>query len=478
MFFFNSVILLLISSVLYLYWYLKKTYSFFEQHGIPYIKPTPLFGNMTDVILLRKSMAEGFADLYKKLEPHRFAGVFFGTKPMILIRDPDLIKDIWIKDFAYFSDRGWKIDQDLEPLSHHLFTMQNDDWRSLRIKLTNAFTTGKMKLMLPLVKACGEKLSEVIDQTQYDKFFDVKELSSRYTTDVIGNCAFGLQTNSLDDPNAEFIIMGKKLLQFRLRSLFRMFEFEMPQRLKRLLKITFFDLKTQDFFGDIVYKAIDYREKNNVKRNDLLDLLITLKNDYIFPKLDNTVEKEKSSQQFVNQNGSAREIKTDSKITNESLAAQAFIFYLAGFETSSTTLSYALMELSQNQHIQDKVRQEIIDVISASDGQLTYDGLKQMTYTDMVIQETLRKYPSAAVLFRRTVKNYKVADSKVVIPAATPIVLSNYGLHMDEKYFDNPQEFRPERFSEEEKSKRQNYTYLPFGEGPRYCIGNTAFTQE
>lgn len=86
--------------------------------------------------------------------------------------------------------------------------------------------------------------------------------------------------------------------------------------------------------------------------------------------------------------------------------------------------------------------------------------------------ETLRKYPPLAVLQRRTLKNYKISDSDVVIPAGTSIVVSNYGLHMDEKYFDNPHEFRPERFTEEEKTKRPNYTYLPFGEGPRYCIGN------
>lgn len=88
-----------------------------------------------------------------------------------------------------------------------------------------------------------------------------------------------------------------------------------------------------------------------------------------------------------------------------------------------------------------------------------------------MVAETLRKYPPNGILQRRTVKNYRVPDSNVVIPADTSIVVSIFGMHRDEKYYDNPREFRPERFSEEEKSKQTNYTYIPFGLGPRYCIG-------
>lgn len=78
------------------------------------------------------------------------------------------------------------------------------------------------------------------------------------------------------------------------------------------------------------------------------------------------------------------------EITDDLLAAQALLFFLAGFETSSTSLCYTLFELSQNKNMQDKVRQEIRDVISANQGQLTYDVLKQMTYTEMVIEGTTR----------------------------------------------------------------------------------------
>lgn len=72
-----------------------------------------------------------------------------------------------------------------------------------------------MKMLFPLVKACGEKLNNVIDQIPSIESFDIKDLSARYTTDVIGTCAFGLETGSLDNPDSEFRQMGKMVFKFR-----------------------------------------------------------------------------------------------------------------------------------------------------------------------------------------------------------------------------------------------------------------------
>uniref|UniRef100_A0AAT9UTK5 Cytochrome P450 6PZ20 n=1 Tax=Maconellicoccus hirsutus TaxID=177089 RepID=A0AAT9UTK5_MACHI len=464
-----SVILLIISIFLYLYWYLRKVYSFFEHLNIPYLEPNLLFGNMTDVFLLRKSLAEIYLEMYRKLEPHRYAGVFNSIKPTIIIRDPDLLKDVLIKDFAFFNDRGFDVMKDLEPLSNHLFLMKGDEWKNLRIKLTSTFTTGKMKMMFPLVNECATKLSQVIGQIPLNQSFDIKDLSSRYTTDVIASCAFGLMSNSLDNPNSEFRQTGKKLLEFRFASVLRSLKINLPKKLMKLLNLTIMDLKTQNYFGDIVYKTVEYRERNNVTRNDFLDLLIALKNNSTSKKYHENDSED--LQKFLDQVGD-KGVKSDIQLTNELLAAQALLFFIAGFETSSTALGYVLMELSLNQSIQRKVRQEIIDVLSSNDNQISYDVLKKMTYTDMVISESLRKHPPLSLLIRKTCENYKIPKTEVIIPSGTSIIIPVYGLHLDEKYYDNPQEFRPERFTEEEISKRSSYTYLPFGAGPRVCIAS------
>uniref|UniRef100_A0AAT9UUR2 Cytochrome P450 6PZ12 n=1 Tax=Maconellicoccus hirsutus TaxID=177089 RepID=A0AAT9UUR2_MACHI len=463
-----SFLLLILSLFLYLYWSFKKAHMFFENLNVPYLKPNLIFGNMTDVMLLRKSLAEVYRDIYNKLEPHRFGGVFTMKKPTFLIRDPELIRDILIKDFAFFSDRGITSDRTNEPMSYHLFNMKGDEWKNLRIKLTSTFTSGKMKMMFPLLTRCGEKLSQVIDKIPENESFDVKDLFARYTTDAIGTCAFGLETNSLDNPNSEFRIMGKKIFEFRYKSLIRTLWTNIPSSLVKLLNLTIVDTKIEKFFMNIVDTTVKYREQNNITRSDFLDLLIALKNNTILQKFHDGAEQD-DLQKFLHQIGD-KFVKSDVEMTNDLLAAQAFLFFAAGFETSSTTLGYALLELCLNPTIQDEVRREIHQVLTSNDNQLTYDAVKKMKYTDMVIAETLRKYPPAAMLFRRCCENYKIPQTKVIIPANTSVIVSIYGIHMDEKYYTNSEQFRPERFTEQEIAKRPNYTYLPFGEGPRVCI--------
>ena len=87
------------------------------------------------------------------------------------------------------------------------------------------------------------------------------------------------------------------------------------------------------------------------------------------------------------------------------------------------------------------------------------------------LKETLRKYPPVPLLLRKCVKEYRVPDSNVVIEKGTPIIISVLGLHMDPKYYPEPEKFDPERFTDEEKIKRHKYTYLPFGEGLHQCLG-------
>lgn len=123
MHFYTSVILFIISAILYVHWLFKKVHKFFDKNGIPYVKPTWLVGNMGEVITLRKATAVVYLELYKKMEPHKFAGVFNLHTPTIMIRDPEMIKQILIKDFSHFRDRANPVSSDVEPLGNHLLSM-------------------------------------------------------------------------------------------------------------------------------------------------------------------------------------------------------------------------------------------------------------------------------------------------------------------------------------------------------------------
>lgn len=142
-----------------------------------------------------------------------------------------------------------------------------------------------------------------------------------------------------------------------------------------------------------------------------------------------------------------------------------------GFETSSSTLSFCLFELAQNPEIQRKVQEEV-DRVFKTQG-ITYESLSELKYLECCIDETLRKYPIVPVHFREAARDYKVADSDLIIPEGTSIFIPALGFHRDPKIYENPMQFKPERFldSPTGNGNSKGVFYTPFGDGPRNCIG-------
>ncbi|KAF2894152.1 hypothetical protein ILUMI_12021, partial [Ignelater luminosus] len=161
----------------------------------------------------------------------------------------------------------------------------------------------------------------------------------------------------------------------------------------------------------------------------------------------------------------------DKGLTVEEIAAQAFVFFLAGFETSSSTMAFCLYELALNSEVQDNLREEISKTFERYNQNITYEGVMEMKYLDQVVDETLRKYPPVPVIPRVCVEDYQIPNTEVIIDKGTRVLISALGLHHDPEYYPNPDTFDPERFNEENKKSIPPFTYIPFGEGPRACIG-------
>lgn len=187
-------------------------------------------------------------------------------------------------------------------------------------------------------------------------------LQSRFLIDIIGTCAFGIECNSLKDPQAKFRQMGRKVFdQPKLGAFERILIFTC-KNVAKALGVRIHHKDVTDFFLQIVQETVEYREKHNVQRNDFMNLLIELKNS-------------------TNDLGS---------LTINEIAAQAFVFFLAGFETSSTTLTYCLYELAmeKHKHIQNEARREIFAILDKHNGNLTYEALNEMTFIDQIINGT------------------------------------------------------------------------------------------
>lgn len=237
--------------------------------------------------------------------------------------------------------------------------MDGERWKNLRAKLTPTFTSGKMKFMFPTVVEIGERFRDhLLEVVQQHNEIEMKDLCSRFTTDIIGTCAFGIECNSLKDPNAEFREYGRKITSApRHGQLFITLLHEF-KNVGRKLHVKRVRDDVSDFFLKVVRDTVEYREKNNVSRNDFMDILINLKNE-------ETNDKE--------------------KITLNEIAAQMFVFFLAGFETSSVTLAFCLYELSLNPEIQTKARKVIREAFQKHNGQFTYEMMMDMPYIDQLL---------------------------------------------------------------------------------------------
>ncbi|XP_055310971.1 cytochrome P450 6a9-like [Sitodiplosis mosellana] len=443
--FLSGLAIVLISIVTIVYGYFKYSFGYWKSRNIPHEEPSFPYGNIKGFgTTIHSSLC--IKRIYDKFKPTGaiFCGAYFFARPVAIILNLNFLKNILVKDFANFNERGFFYNEEDDPISAHLFAMDGDKWKELRAKLTPTFTSGKMKFMFPTVVEVGKRFKDcLIDVVKENDELEIKELLARFTTDVIGTCAFGIECNSLKDPNAEFRKYGREVFGKPRHSPLAGVFLGGFKGTARKLHIKNIRDDVSEFFMKVVRDTVDYREKNNVNRNDFMDILIKLKN----------------------QKGNDKD-----KITLNEIAAQAFVFFLAGFETSSTTLTFCLYELAMNAEIQVKARQ-VIQEAYEKHGKFIYEMMLDMPYVDQVLQETLRKYPPLANLNRYTKNTYKVPGTDDVIEKGTPIIIPALSIQRDPEYYPDAEKFDPDRFNSEAVKQRDAMTWLPFGEGPRNCIG-------
>ncbi|GFU65374.1 cytochrome P450 9e2 [Trichonephila clavipes] len=208
-------------------------------------------------------------------------------------------------------------------------------------------------------------------------------------------------------------------------------------------------------------------------RNDFLQLLMDTAKEVSDEEKWEDNDKGDIATNYEEQNEAQQMFKTTSnkKLSMDELIAQCVVFFLAGYETTASTLSFATYMLALNQDIQNKLRAEVDHTLAENNGELTYQAINNMKYLDNVISETLRLFPPAIRLERVADANYKLESMDITIPKGMAINIPVYCMHRDPKYYPSPEIFDPDRFTAEERAKRDPYTYLPFGAGPRNCIG-------
>lgn len=369
-----------------------------------------------------------------------------------------------------------------------LFQLKGAKWRDMRATLSPAFTGivemcilrnwkninvrycisgSKMRQMFDLVSECGAEMSQTLSaraKATGKVDCEMKELFSKYTNDVISSAAFGYKINSFENPNNEFYLSGKKFLEFSSsKSALKVLLILLLPKVASFFNVSLIDGKVMKFFRSMVLDNMESRDKQGIFRPDMINILMNVKKGN---SISNTTE-EQVSDGFATVEESSIGNKVVKRVWNDDeLVAQCFLFFLAGFDTSSTLLSFVAYELCANPDIQQKLYEEVEATHRSLDGKkLTYDAVQKMKYMDMVISETLRYWPPAPGTDRVCVKDYYHDDGqcKFKIEKDTALMIPIVGLHFDEKYWNEPKKFNPERFSDDNKDNIIPGTYLPFG---------------
>jgi len=263
---------------------------------------------------------------------------------------------------------------------------------------------------------------------------------------VIARCAFGIDSNSFANPDNKMLASGRNIFE----------EFILGDSFSTGIWHVF------NAFGSIVEKMVDIlptdykslwqignkicleRESRGTRgQGDFVDRLIELRKRHAEGELPS--------------------------LSSEQIIGQAIVFILAGFETTASTLTSLSYCLAKNPDVLEKLVEEVDGVVEVSEGKIDQESIREMPYLEACIKETLRLLPPAIRTDRLCVKDWE--EDGLFIPKGMSISIPVFAIHHDPSIWSEPETFRPERFSKEEEANIQPYSWLPFGGGPRQCIG-------
>nr|QUF59372.1 cytochrome p450 CYP3044B5 [Brachionus angularis] len=443
---------------------LKKWYNmchYFDKFNLKSPTPWPFFGNFFSII--KRGMP--YNDKYMIDNYGKTMGYYEGSLPVVLTADPKLLKLMLIKDFHHFSNRNVFEAFQFDPLDKILSFLKDEEWKNVRSILSTVFSSGKLKSMSKLMIECSNRLKENLTELEEkDEYFDARKIFGYLSLDVMCSCCFGFTVDSMKDPDNEVLKHVKRLFLDSIDKDPRVILIVLfPKFADFLRKRNLFSLipkESTDYLKFLTAEIIERRKKRLEKRDDFIQIMVEHEE-----RINNeeSIQQQSSGEKWDSKSGHLK--KT---LTSEEIFSQAFLFLFAGYETSSIALNLISYNLATNPECQDLLCEEI-DKLIEKYGEVNYEMVHEMNYMNMVIDETLRMYPPAIRFDRVADDDYEYEGIKIKKGAL--VIVPIWALHYDKEIYPDPEKFIPERFNEENKKLRENCTYLPFGAGPRNCIG-------
>lgn len=394
-------------------------------------KGLPVVGPLLD--LKKDLLGTGYRAMLEFGDVVRFAGGPKGKYHVeaVALYHPDMVQyvlatgaDNFIKgDDAYLEVR--------QVLGDGLLTAEGDVWKRQKRLVQPLFTHKTVADYVPMI---AEEGAEVIDRWRPHADGGTVDLGSemtRVTLRVVGKAVFGAEVDHM------LPVFKDRVPYLSERAFKRSINpFKLPPDWPTPGNRKAHHMQA-DIYG-VVDRLIAERKSNPTGGGDLVSLLI-----------------------------GATDPDNGGHLSDDEIRDQALVFLMAGHETTATSLTFALHLLGHHPEVQRRVHDEVDAVLGGEAPSIA--NVMALEYTTMVVKEAMRLYPAAHTIPRVSLTAFEAGG--YTVPAATAVVASAYATHRHPKFWDNPWDFDPERFTADREKARHRYAYFPFGGGPRACIG-------
>nr|WDY85989.1 cytochrome P450 4BR18 [Pagiophloeus tsushimanus] len=430
-------------------WYL----SVYKNRGlgkIPGPKPLPILGNSRLLGKTPSDYLRGLIALQKKYG--NFYKLWTGPTLRLVINKPEYLEELLSSNVNLSKSNGYDL---FKPwLGDGLLVSTGSKWRQRRKMITPTFHFKVLEDFMQIfnyqVNIMLDKLMEVVQESPGETV-DIFKFVNLMSLDIICETAFGTPIGAQSQENPKYVAAVKTFLEIFV---FRFFSGWMGHplffRFSEPYKVFHETLNTLHVFCDKVIKKrkeeyaklgrMTGEREDGVKiRSALLDMLLE-----------------------ANQNGG--------NLSDEDLRDEVNTFMFEGHDTSATAECFTLYALAQNPAIQDKVYEELCEILGKDPkSEITISQINDLKYMDIVVREAMRIYQPVPLIERNIDEDW-IVDG-ITIPKNTTVAVFLYGMSHDPAVFPEPEKFDPDRFLPEKSGARHNYAYIPFSAGPRNCIG-------
>ena len=352
-----------------------------------------------------------------------------GPQTAFLLNHPDHVRDVLVTHHERFH-KGRALKRAKRLLGEGLLTSEEEFHRRQRRLAQPAFHRQRINSYGSVMAEYAERAGE---RWRDGETLDVSAQMMRLTLAAVGKTLFDADVESDADEVGEALTEVMELFDYLMLPFAELLE-KLPLPPQRRF------LRARARLDSVVYRIIEERRLGGGDRGDLLSMLLLA----------------------VDEEGDR------TGMTNEQLRDEMMTLFLAGHETTANALTWAWHMLSQNPEVERRLHEEVDAVLGG--GRLpAAEDFAALRYTEMVVAETMRLYPPAWAIGRLAVEDHEVGGYRV--PRGSLVLVCQYVMHRDARFFPDPERFDPERWTPEAKAARPQFSYFPFGGGQRRCIG-------